>query len=77
MCLVSALLAYLAVRPLRGQHLFVWEDGKPLSRSELGHLLKKALEADGLDHLIKVLGCWRSEVFQLCLYPTRHFVECC
>ena len=83
-CLVSALLAYLAVHPSRGQHLFVWEDGKPLSRSELGHLLKKALEAAGLEtsrysghslhigaaagvpnHLIKVLGRWRSQAFQL------------
>ena len=89
MCPVSALLAYLAVRLSRGQHLFVWEDGKPLSRSEFGHLLKKTLEAAGLetsrysghslrigaatsaaaagvpDHLIKVLGRWRSEAFQL------------
>ena len=48
-CPVSALLAYLAVRPSRGQHLFVWEDGKPLSRSEFGYLLKKALEAAGLE----------------------------
>ena len=38
-CLVSALLACLAVHPSRGQHLFVWEDGKPLSLSEFGHLL--------------------------------------
>ena len=45
MCPVSALLAYLAVHLSRGQHLSVWEDGKLLSRSEFGHLLKKALKA--------------------------------
>ena len=88
-CPVSALIAHLAVRLSRGQHLFVWEDGKHLSRSEFGHLLKWALEAAGLetsrycghslhigaatsaaaagvpDHLIKVLGRWHLEAFQL------------
>ena len=88
-CPVSALLAYLAVHPSRGQHLFVWEDGKTLvpvrvrtpaqegtrgagleTSQYSGHSLRigavtSAAAAGVPDHLIKVLGCWRSEAFQL------------
>ena len=48
-CPVSALLWYLAVRPLGDGHLFVWKDGRPLTRSAFVTTLKQGLRSAGLD----------------------------
>ena len=94
-CPVSALLRYLAVRPLGDGHLFVWEDGRPLTRSAFVTALKQGLRSAGLDmnhfsghslrigaatsaaaagvpdHLIKILGRWQSEAYQLYIRTPR------
>ena len=94
-CPVSALLRYLAVRPLGEGHLFVWEDGRPLTRSAFVTRLRRGLQAAGLemsrfsghslrigaatsaaaagvpDHLIKMLGRWQSEAYQLYVRTPR------
>ena len=48
-CPVAALLQYLAVRRLRDGHLFVWEDGRPLSRCTFVNHLRKGLQSAGFD----------------------------
>jgi hypothetical protein len=94
-CPVEALLAYLAVRPPGGTHLFVWEDGRPLTRANLVFHLKQALGSMGFDmarysghsfrigaatsaaaagvpdHLIKILGRWQSDAYQLYVRTPR------
>ena len=47
-CPVSALLRYLAVCILEDGHLFVWEDGRPLTSSAFV-TLKQGLQSAGLD----------------------------
>ena len=47
LCPVSALLAYLAVRPPNPGPLFVFQDGTPLSRVQLVTHLRKALSQVG------------------------------
>ena len=94
-CPVAALLQYLAVRPLGDGHLFVWEDGRPLSKSTFVNHLRRGLQSAGFDmtrfsghslrigaatsaaaagipdHLIKTLGRWRSEAYQLYVRTPR------
>lgn len=94
-CPVAALLTYLAVRPLGDGHLFVWEDGRPLTRTAFVTRLRRGLQSAGLDvgrysghslrigasttaaaagvpdHLIKILGRWQSEAYQLYVRTRR------
>ena len=44
-CPVNALLGYVAVRPVAGGPLFIWEDMSPLSRDQFVHKVKAALQA--------------------------------
>ena len=48
-CPVTALLGFLAVRPLVTGQLFVWQDGKALSRSAFVAQLRGALRSAGID----------------------------
>ena len=48
-CPVRALLAYLALRGPAPGPLFVFEDGSPLSRRDLGGAVRSALESQGMD----------------------------
>ena len=48
-CLVSALLSYLALRPQTPGPLFVFQNGTPLSRASLVSHLRDALQSIGLD----------------------------
>ena len=48
-CPGNALLAYLALRGLAPGPLFVFEDGSPLSRQDLGRVVRSALESQGMD----------------------------
>ena len=48
-CPVSALLAYLAIRPPSPGPLFIFSDGTPLTRRQLVSHLHKALEGMGVD----------------------------
>ena len=48
-CPVTALLGFLAVRPLVTGQLFVWQDGKALSRSAFVAQLRVALRSAGID----------------------------
>ena len=48
-CPVSAMLAYLAVRPTTPGPLFLFQDGTPLSRSQLVVHLRDALSQLGMD----------------------------
>lgn len=49
LCPVSAILAYLAVRPRNPGPLFVYQDGSPLSRRQLVTQLRSALSEAGID----------------------------
>ena len=49
LCPVSALLAYLAIRPSTPGPLFVFQDGTPLSRRQLVLHLRDALSQIGID----------------------------
>ena len=49
LCPVSAVLAYLAVRPPTPGPLFLFQDGTPLSRSQLVSHLREALTQLGVD----------------------------
>ena len=49
LCPVSAILSYLAVRGSASAPLFIFQDGKPLTRSRLVHRLRLALRASGID----------------------------
>ena len=51
LCPVSAILAYLAIRPPEPGPLFIFEDGSSLSRPRLVHSLRQALTASGFDAL--------------------------
>ena len=46
---VTAVLSYLSVRPNRPDPLFMYQDGRPLSRVDLVAAVHQALAADGLD----------------------------
>lgn len=94
-CAVAALLSYMSVRPPARGHLFVWEDGRPLSRPVFVTRLRRGLELAGLevgrysghslrigaatsaaaagvpDHLIKMLGRWQSDAYQLYVRTPR------
>ena len=48
-CSVSALLAYLAIRPPSPGPLFIFGDGTPLSRQQLVTHLRTALAGIGVD----------------------------
>ena len=48
LCPVSAMLAYLAVRPKTPGPLFIYKDGTPLSRTCLIRELRLALESAGI-----------------------------
>ncbi|XP_011407305.1 PREDICTED: uncharacterized protein LOC105314691 [Amphimedon queenslandica] len=48
-CPVSALLSYLAIRPLGNGHLFIWEDGRPLTRTAFVTRLRRGLQSAGFD----------------------------
>ena len=48
-CPVTALLRYLAVRPIGEGHLFLWEDGRPFTRSAFVTCLRKGLQTAGLE----------------------------
>ena len=49
LCMVAAMLAYLAVRGFDHGPLFRSEDGQPLTRAKLVSLLKATLTAAGID----------------------------
>ena len=49
LCPVVAVLSYLSVRPSGPGPLFVYQDGRPLSRVDLVAAVRQALAADGLD----------------------------
>ena len=49
LCPVSAVLAYLAVRPATPGPLFIFKDGSPLSRVQLISHLRDALSQIGVD----------------------------
>jgi integrase len=49
LCPVSAVLAYLAIRPPTPGPLFVFQDGTPLSRDKLVSQLRDALSLLGID----------------------------
>ena len=50
-CPVTAILAYLAVRPPVGGSLFIHSDGTPLTKVELVRQVRKALSLRGFDVL--------------------------
>ena len=49
LCPVAAILAYLAVRPMKPGPLFVFQDGSPLSRRQLITHLRSALSKAGIN----------------------------
>ena len=49
LCPVAAMLAYLAVGPRRGGPLFLFKDGRPLTRARLVDHLHQALLKAGID----------------------------
>ena len=49
LCPVTAMLAYLAIRPASPGPLFLFEDGATLSRQRLVHSLHQALSMAGID----------------------------
>ena len=49
MCPVAAVLSYLSVRPSGPGPLFMYQDGRPLSRVDLVAAVHQALAVDGLD----------------------------
>ena len=49
LCPVAAVLSYLSVRPSGPGPLFMYQDGRPLSRVDLVAAVRQALAADGLD----------------------------
>ena len=98
LCLVSALVSYLAQRGSKEGPVFVREDGSPLLKSAFVQKLRSALNSIGLnesvyaghsfrigaattaaergfeDSLIKTLGRWESEAYQLYIRVPRNIL---
>ena len=75
-CLVSALMRYLAVRPPGDGQLLVWEDSRPLTRTTFVTHLRRGLQSAGLDmsqfsgHSLRI-GAASSEASHLYIRTPR------
>lgn len=98
-CPISSVMAYLHQRGPAPGPLFIHQDGRPLTRSQLSDFLKSTLSAAGItgsfsghsfrigaattaaqqglpDHLIKTLGRWSSDAYQLYVRtPVQSFLN--
>ena len=85
LCPVTAILAYIAVRPAVNGPLFVFKDGSFLTRDRLVAAIRRALTSAGIntsgfsghsfrgveDSTIKMLGRWESSAYQRYLRTPR------